>query len=89
MLQNNIAFYLMLNIDRVYSFDSISSMRHDQESMDFWITFSKMFKGKGIDFLRGYNGKGLGRSGACTILKECQINFVVLSDTTLKVESSK
>ena len=32
----------MLDIGRFYSLDSISSMRYEQESMDFWTTFSKI-----------------------------------------------
>ena len=60
ILQNDIAFYLMLDIGRFYSLESISSMRYEQESMDFWIIFSKIFKGKGTHFLPGYKGKGLG-----------------------------
>ena len=37
----------MSGIGRFYSLESISSLRYDQESMDFWIIFSKMLKVKG------------------------------------------
>ena len=79
----------MLDIDRFYSLDLISYMPYEQESMDFWITFSKISKGKGISFLHAYKGKGVGRSGACITPEECKINFTVPSDTTLKIESPK
>ena len=75
ILQNNITFHLMLDIGRCYSLDSISFMRYEQASMDFWITFAKIFKGKEINFLRGYRGNGLGRSGACITPKEYKINL--------------
>ena len=60
ILQNDIAFYLMLDIGRFYSLDSISSMRYERESMDFRIIFSKLFKGKGTNFSAWLQGKGFG-----------------------------
>ena len=65
----------MLAIGRCYSLDSISFMRYKRESMDFRIALAKIFKGKGIHFLRGYKGKGSGRSGACITPRECKINL--------------
>ena len=34
----------MLDVVQCYSLDSISFIRYEQESMDFWITFAKIFK---------------------------------------------
>ena len=41
ILQNDIAFYLMLDIGRFYSLDSISSLRYEHESMGFGLYFLK------------------------------------------------
>ena len=93
LIQRQIAkqycFPSMLDNGRFYSLDLISYMPYKHESMEFWITLSKISKGKGIRFLHAYKGKGVGRSGACITPEECKINFTVPSDTTLKIESPK
>jgi hypothetical protein len=33
-------------------------MRYREESIAFWATVQKLFKGKRINFFRGYNGEG-------------------------------
>ena len=74
----------MLDIGRFYSLDLISYMPYKHESMDFWITFSNISKGKGISFLHTYKRKGVRRSGACITPEECKINFTVPSNMKLK-----
>ena len=59
LLDNNIVLYLLLDIGRFYASDCINSMRYDRETMDFWVTFWRLFKGRGINFMGGYKGKGL------------------------------
>ena len=71
-------FPSMLDIGRFHSLDLISYMPYKRESMDFWIIFSKISKGKGISFLHAYTGKGAGRSGACITPEECKINFTIV-----------
>ena len=49
-----------------------------------------MFKGKGINFLRGYKGEGMLASRDINISPElCSINFAVPSDPVLKAASKQ
>ena len=89
ILQNDIAFYLMLDIGPFYSLDSISSMRYEQESMGFGLYFLKFSRVRGHIFCLATRERVWDFPGACITPKQCKINFAVPSDTTLKIESSK
>ena len=49
-LTENISFHLMLDIGRFYETSSVASMRYNDETMSFWVTIEKLFKGRGINF---------------------------------------
>ena len=85
---NNITLlYLLLDIGRFYASDCINSMRYDRETTYFWTTFWGLFKGRGINFMRGHNEGLLFEENIRAMLPpQCQINFVVPYDTTLQKE---
>ena len=85
-LDNNITLlYLLLDIGRFYASDCINSMRYDRETTYFWATFWGLFKGRGINFMRGHNEGLLFEENIRAMLPpQCQINFVVPYDTTLQ-----
>jgi hypothetical protein len=47
------------DIDNFYSKDSINAVRYSNETLDFWLTVQKLFKGKGVNFFRGFKAQGL------------------------------
>ena len=57
--------------------------------MDFWITFSKTFNGKGVHFCVATRVRVWDVPVLASQLKNAKINLAVPSDTTLKIESSK
>ena len=91
LLDNNIALYLLLDIGRFYASDCINSMRYDRETLDFWVTFWRLFKGRGINFMMGNKGEGLllEENNHTISPSQCRINFVVPTDTTWKKEISE
>jgi len=36
-------------------------MRYNEKTLQFWVTFKHLFKGKGLSFFRGYKGQGLNK----------------------------
>ena len=62
-------------------------MRYTDTSMSFWIIVKKLFKGKGINFFRGYKSDNLHDTSISP--KVCRVNFIVLSDPILSKESAK
>ena len=60
-------------------------MRYSDTTLTFWATVQKLFKGKGVNFFRGFKGQGLVRDREDAIdPEECSINFAVPSDPTLR-----
>jgi hypothetical protein len=49
ILTENIAFHLLLDIGNFYSKDSINAVRYSNETLEFWLTVQKLFKGKGVN----------------------------------------
>ena len=49
----NIALSLLLDIGQFLNCNTVNSMRYHQTSLDFWSVFHKIFRGKGIRFMRG------------------------------------
>lgn len=89
-LEQNIALHLLLDVGKFYSQDGgISQMRYSQDTMDFWATVSKLFKGRGINFFRGFKGQGIGDRGGRIKPEDCKINVAVPSDTTLNKFASQ
>lgn len=88
VISNNIAFHLLLDVANFYSQPTIYSTRYSPESLSFWITVKKLFKGKGINFFRGYKGEGLD-STVPVQPRDCQINFAVPCDSIISKESGK
>ena len=86
-LLQNIAFHLLLDVGLFYGLSSISNMRYDKQSLAFWITVHKLFKGRGINFFRGYKAEGITRVERITP-SDCKINFIVPSDKVLQRESA-
>ena len=84
LLDENIPLYLLLNIVNGYASVCINSMHYNRETMDIWVTFSNLFKGRGIYFMRGYKGVGpLLKEIICMIsTSQCGINSAVPFDTT-------
>ncbi|CAG2234370.1 unnamed protein product [Mytilus edulis] len=58
-LFNNIAFHLLLDVGNFFSQSTIHNTRYSEETILFWLTIQKLFKGKDIIFFRGYKGQGL------------------------------
>lgn len=87
-LLSNIAFHLLLDIGKFYAQQSISQMRYSQRTLTFWCTVYKLFKGKGINFFRGYKGEGFGEKGDVNP-HDSIINFVVPSNPVLAKEVAR
>ncbi len=83
----NVAFHLLLDVGLFYSLSSVSNMRYSEQSLSFWLIVQKLFKGRGINFFRGYKAEGIGRGEQITP-QECNINFIVPSDRVLQRESA-
>ena len=81
-LQNNIALHLLLDIGQFFGLSDIRQMKYSQDTIHFWLTIQKLFKGRGLNFFQGYKHQG-------TPLTEdwgpddCRINFVVPSKPIL------
>ena len=92
ILTENIAFHLLIDIGNFYSKDSINAVRYSNETLDFWLTVQKLFKGKGVNFFRGFKAQGLNtmnESLSSISPLDCRINFSVPSNPTLSKETSK
>ena len=92
ILTEKIAFHLLLDIGNFYSKDSINAVRYSNETLEFWLTVQKLFKGKGVDFFRGFKAQGLNtmnESLSSISPLDCRINFSVPSNPTLSKETSK
>ncbi|CAG2209236.1 unnamed protein product [Mytilus edulis] len=87
-LFNNIAFHLLLDVGNFFSQSTIHNTRYSEETILFWLTIQKLFKGKGINFFRGYKGQGLSSEQSIKP-EECKINFAVPSDPVLCKHSAK
>ena len=87
-LHDDIAFQLFLNAGQLYGSQSIAQMIYNRSSMDFGITFQKLFKGRVIDFMHGYKGQGLVVPSCIIAPTECRINVAVPSDRTLRKETT-
>ena len=59
-------------------------MRYDQQTTEFWLTVSKLFKGRGINFFRRYKGESMGHNDQTITPAMCKINFAVPSDFMLR-----
>ena len=57
-------------------------MRYSHQSLTFWCTVYKLFKGKGINFFRGYKGEGLGD-------EKSTIDFAVPSNPIITKEVAR
>ena len=86
-LDETITLYLLLDIVRAYAISCTNSMRYNREALDFWVTFWRLSKVRGIYFMRVI------RVTASCLRKlfvqcqhQCRINFAVPSDTTLQRE---
>ena len=88
-LNDNIAFHLLLDIGDFYSLNSINNVRYSKQSLGFWVTVQKLFKGKGINFFRGFRAEGQKQVGKVIHPSDCEINFLVPSDPILVKEASK
>ena len=65
-------------------------MCYKETTLTFWATVQKLFKGKGVNFFRGFKGQGLlWESEDAINPNECSINFAVPSDHTLRDFTSK
>ena len=82
-LDDNIAFHLALDVGNFYASDCVNSMRYNENSIQFWLTVSKLFKGRGTNFFRGFKGEGL-RAGGAIKPSDCRINFAVPCDKTIR-----
>ena len=92
ILTENIAFHLLLDIGNVYSKYSINAVRYSNETLEFWLTVQKLFKGKGVNFVRGFKAQGLNtmnESLSSISPLDCRINLSVSSNPTLLKETSK
>ena len=85
-LTENISFHLMLDIGRFYETSSVTNMRYNDETMSFWVTIEKLFKGRGINFFRGYKARGIGTNA---IPEDCRINWIVPNDKLLRKHRNK
>ena len=77
-ISENISFHLILDIGRFYGNSTVSNMRYSEEPMSFWVTIERLFKGRGINFFRGYKARGIGSN--CKP-EDCRINWIVPNDT--------
>ena len=89
-LTDNIALHLLLDVGNFYSKKSISCLRYSEETLAFWVTVKKLFKGKGINFFRGFKAQGIEKLEEEQIKpRDCRINFAVPSNPILSKESAK
>jgi hypothetical protein len=63
-------------------------MRYSDETLSFWVTVAKLFKGRGLSFFRGFKGEGLNYSRD-VVPTECKINFAVPSDPVIQKEMKR
>ena len=92
ILTENITLHLLLDIGNFYSKDSINAVRYSNETLEFWLTVQKLFKGKGVNFFRGFKAQGLNtmnESLSSISPLDCRINFSVPSNPTLSKETSR
>ena len=91
MLQDNIAFHLVLDVAHFLTLNNVSQMRYNKTSIMFWVIVQKLFKGKGINFFRGYKAGRLSGQTDSNVQspRECRINFIVPTDTILSRECAK
>ena len=88
-ITENIALNLILDVGQFYRQSTISNMRYREESIACWATVQKLFKGKGINFFRGYKGEGNVVSVDGRVLPvDCKIHFAVPSNPVLLKETS-
>ena len=83
ILNSSIALHLILDIGNFYEHTSVFNIRYNEETLTFWTTVKKLFKGKGINFFRGYKASEKQISPA-----DCKINFAVPSDPILAKHSA-
>ena len=89
ILSEYIQLNLILDVGQFYRQSTISNMRYREESIAFWATVQKLFKGKRINFFRGYNGEGNVVSVDGRVLPvDCKIHFAVPSNPVLLKETS-
>ena len=88
-LDENIALHLILDVGAFYGKHCINNIRFSEESLSFWVTVSKLFKGKGLNFFRGYKGECLNLEHGAIRPRDCLINFAVPSDPTIVNTASK
>jgi hypothetical protein len=53
-MTDNIAFQLLMDVGNFYSKDTVKNTRYTDQTLAFWVTVKKLFKGKGINFVRGF-----------------------------------
>jgi hypothetical protein len=89
-MTDNIAFQLLMDVGNFYSKDTVKNTWYTDQTLAFWVTVKKLFKGKGINFFRGLKGQGLNILRNDNIApRDCRIKFVVPSNPILTKESSK
>ncbi|CAG2230153.1 unnamed protein product [Mytilus edulis] len=88
-LIDNISLHLLLDVGNFYATNCIQGLRYSEETITFWVTVKKLFKGKGVNFFRGFKAQGLEKDKECISPKDCRINFAVPSNPTLASESTK
>jgi hypothetical protein len=82
IMTDNIAFQLLMDVGK--------NTWYTDQTLAFWVTVKKLFKGKGINFFRGLKGQGLNILRNDNIApRDCRIKFVVSSNPILTKESSK
>jgi hypothetical protein len=67
-------------------------VRYSNETLEFWLIVQKLFKGKGVNFFRGFKAQGLNtmnESLSSISPIDCRINFSVPSNPTLSKETFK
>ena len=77
---NNIALNLLLDIGRFLDCNTVHNMRYNKTTLDFWTIFHKLFRGKGIRFMRGLKASGLDgnpKEEGPIKPEACHLNFVV------------
>jgi hypothetical protein len=90
IMTDNIAFQLLMDVGNFDSKDTVKNTRDTDQTLTFWITVKKLFKGKDINFFRGFKRQGLNILRNDKISpRDCRINFVVPSNSILTKESSK
>ena len=79
-LRDNIALLLILDIERFYGAQHINRMCYDQKTLNFWLTFQKLFKTIGVNSMRGYKGEAANSINSA----DCNIKCVVPSGEMLR-----